>query len=190
MPRPALLALPLVLLAGTAGAQVLSLTPADPQPEASDLQPGLAVAYAYPKDVRTIADAEDALGSARDGQPLKGLSYEDNAEGDLIMTARTAEKVAARITGYLRFDAAGTFEVEVFSNDGIALNLGGQDVAFHDEIHACESAGVAQVEVPEPGWYVVEATYFQRKGTACLAMDWNAEGEMAPVPDEAFAYTE
>lgn len=176
------------LLAGPAFAAPLTLTPADPQPDASDLAPGLAVKYAYPGEVRTLQAATAAVRKGRAGPPLRGLSYEDNAEGDLTLTSRKAQKVAASISGFIRFDAAGTFEVNMISNDGILASIGGQQVALYDGIHACEPAGVQEVTVPEPGWYALEATYFQRKGTACLVMDWNVGGSMAPAPDDAFAH--
>ncbi|MEM7520381.1 MAG: PA14 domain-containing protein [Pseudomonadota bacterium] len=177
-----------VLLGSTALAAPVTLTPADPQPKAGDLAQGLAVAYAYPSDVRTLDDASSALRKARSGPPLKGLSYVDNSEGDKTLTSRSAQKVAASISGYIRFEAAGTFEIDVLSNDGIAVSIGGQPVALYDEIHACEPAGVQEVIVPTAGWYEIEATYFQRKGTACLMMDWDVGGGMAPVPDAAFAF--
>ncbi|MFD2739216.1 hypothetical protein ACFSUD_06535 [Sulfitobacter aestuarii] len=166
----------------------LILTPADPQPDPDILSPGLAVEYAYPKEVRTLADAEEALGRGKEGPPLIGLSYDDNNEGDLTLTARSAQKVAAAISGYIRFDAPGSYNVDVISNDGIALSIGGQQVALYDEVHGCEPAGAQQVSVPEAGWYELSATYFQRKGTACLMMDWDVTGQMLPVPDTAFAY--
>ena len=176
------------LTSGAAFAAPVTLSPADPQPNASDLSKGLAVSYAYPSDVRTLDDASSALRKGRKGPPLKGLSYQDTKEGDLTLTSRTAQKVAAAISGYIRFDAPGTYEVDVFSNDGIMASIGGQPVALYDEIHACEPAGVQEVIVPQAGWYELEATYFQRKGTACLMMDWNVSGRMGPVPDSAFAH--
>ncbi|AXI46546.1 hypothetical protein C1J03_11275 [Sulfitobacter sp. SK012] len=172
-----------------AWAEPLTLTPADPQPDAGDLTPGLAVAYAYPKSPKTLEDAADALKKSRPGPAIKGMSY-DTPEGELVMTSRKGTKVAASITGFLRFDAAGTFTVDVISNDGVQTFLGGQEIAFYDGVHACEPAGEQEVIVPEAGWYAIETTYFQRKGSACLMMDWNVSGEMGLVPDEAFAHTE
>jgi hypothetical protein len=177
-----------VLLAFPVIGAPLTLTPADPQPKESRLDQGLAVSYAYPGEVRSIEAAKSALGSARKGGPLKGLSYADNSEGDLTLTSRKAQKVAASISGYIKFPEAGTFELEVISNDGVAVSIGGQQVAFYDGIHGCESDGVQEVVVPVAGWYALEATYFQRKGTACLMMDWTVGGAMAPVPDSAFGH--
>ena len=168
----------------------VTLTPADPQPAEADLSPGLAVSYGYPGEVRTLADARDGLKKARRGPPLRGLSYEDNAEGDLTLTSRKSQKVAAEISGFLRFDAPGTYTVNIFSNDGIEASLGGAQIALYDDIHACEPAGEQEIIVPEAGWYALEAVYFQRKGTACLAMDWDVTGRMGPVPDASFSHIE
>jgi len=179
-----------LLLTTSAYAEPLTLVPADPQPSDGDLAPGLAVTYAYPGEVRTLEAATAALAKGRAGPALRGLSYEDNAEGDNTLTSRKAKKVAAGISGFIRFDAAGTFEVNVISNDGVMASIGGQQIALYDGIHACEPAGVQEVTVPEAGWYTLEATYFQRKGTACLIMDWNVGGDMSPVPDSAFAHLE
>lgn len=184
-------ALPLValLMATPALSAPLTLSPADPQPAASDLSPGLAVSYAYPSDVRTLEAATDALSKGKNGPPLRGFSYTTNTEGDMALTSKKATKVAAAISGFIRFEEPGTFMVDVISNDGIVASIGGQQVALYDEVHACEPAGKQEVIVPQAGWYALEATYFQRKGTACLEMDWNVGGRMGPVPDSAFAHS-
>ncbi len=175
-------------LAVTAHAQTVTLTPANPQPSAGSLKKGLAVSYAY-KAVRSLDSAAGALGKARKGPPLKGLSYEDTREGELTLTSKSAMKVIADISGYIRFDKAGTYEVDFLTNDGLVAKIGGQEVAYYDGIHACQPSGAVNVVVPKAGWYPIEATYFQRKGTACLTMEWNAGGSMAQVPDSAFAHT-
>lgn len=177
-----------IMLAGPVFAAPLTLTLADPQPQAGDLNPGLAVKYAYPGEVRTLEAANAAVRKGRAGPPLRGLSYEDNNEGDLTLTSRKAQKVAAAISGFIRFDTPGTYEVNIISNDGIEASIGGQQIALYDGIHACEPAGVREVSVPTAGWYALEATYFQRKGTACLIMDWTVGGSMEPVPDDAFGH--
>ena len=175
-----------IALAGAAFAEPIKLTPADPQPSTDDLTPGLAVSYAFGSGGRTLADAEKKLKSAEPGKPLVGLSYLEGVDGDLTLTSGKAHKVAASISGYIKFDAAGTFDVEFLSNDGLVASIGGAQVVFFDGVHGCDPAGVQEVEVPEAGWYALEATYFQRKGGACLLMDWNVSGEMEMVPDSAF----
>lgn len=174
--------------ATAATADTVTLTLADPQPDADALAPGLAVSYAYPSKIKTLADADVALAKAKPGPALPGLSYLDSEPGEMTLTSTSETKVAASISGFIRFDTAGTFDVEFISNDGIVASIGGQQVALFDEVHACESAGVTSVEVLQAGWYTLEATYFQRKGSSCLLMDWSVPGEMEPTPDEVFAH--
>ncbi|WP_300030271.1 PA14 domain-containing protein [uncultured Roseobacter sp.] len=175
-------------LPSAALAQVLSLAPADPQPKAGSLQAGLAVQYAYPGDVRTVRDAKRALNNRTEqGPPLRGLSYDDTSEGDPTLTAKKPMKVAAAISGYIKFDAAGTYTLDFLNNDGLELMIGGQLVADYDEVHSCGYAGELEVEVPKAGYYALEATYFQRKGTACLMMEWGPDSDgLEQTPDSAF----
>ena len=185
---PVTLGICAVFLAGTALADPIKLAPADPQPSEADLAPGLAVAYAFGAGGRTLEEAKAKLRRAKPGEPLVGLSYLDSDPGDTTLTSGEAEKVAAAISGFIRFDAAGTFEIDFLSNDGLEASIGGQQVVFYDGVHSCDPAGATEVDVPTAGWYTFEATYFQRKGSACLMMDWNVSGEMEPVPDAAFAF--
>ncbi len=165
----------------------LELTPANPQP--SGLSAGLAVSYAYPSDVKTLADARSALDKrATQGPPLSGLSYEDTTDGSKVMTSRFSTNVAAQITGYIRFDAAGIYTVNMWSNDGIEASIGGQEIAYYDDRHPCEPAGEVQVSVPQAGWYALEALYFQRQGTACLMLEWGSGSDLELVPDAAFGH--
>ncbi|WP_375227759.1 PA14 domain-containing protein [Roseobacter sp. S98] len=175
-------------LPGALSAEVLNLSPADPQPGAGSLSPGLAVEYAYPSDVRTVRDAKRALDRRSEkGPALRGLSYDDTKEGAPTMTAKKPMKVAAAITGYIKFDAAGSYTLDFLNNDGLELFIGGQLVADYDEVHACGYAGEMEVEVPSAGYYALEATYFQRKGTACLMMEWGPDSDgLELVPDSAF----
>lgn len=169
-------------------AQTIALTPAVPQPAAAELAPGLAVTYAYPMDVRSIDQAKRALErGARPGTPLAGLSYDDNTEGDPTLTSDKSMKLAAGISGFIKFDAAGTYTLDFLNNDGLEIFIGGQEVGFYDDVHACGYAGEVQVTVPEAGYYPLEATYFQRKGTACLMMEWGPDSDgLDLVPDSAF----
>lgn len=167
----------------------IALTPADPQPDPATLAEGLAVSYAYGAGGRTLKEAEAKLRRAKPGPALQGLSYLDGNDGDKTLTSDEAYKVAAAITGFIKFDAAGTFNLDFLSNDGLQASIGGAEVVLYDGVHSCEPAGAVEVSVPSAGYYAFEATYFQRKGSACLMMDWDTSGEMEPVPDAAFSYT-
>lgn len=164
------------------------LKPASPQP--SGLTQGLAVDYAYPSDVKTLRDAYVALGiGAKPGKPLAGLDYSSGPGSPNALTSGQEFHVAARIRGYVRFDAPGTYTLDFLTNDGLELSLGGRELIKHDERTPCGSAGAVQVSVPEAGWYDLEALWFQRQGTSCLQMKWAPEGGgLGPVPASAFGY--
>ena len=138
-------------------ASPIPLSPAEPQPNAQALEQGLAVMYAYPSDVDNIASARSAVEKwGKPGPSLAGLSYDDTTEGDITLTAKQAMIVAAGISGFIKFDAPGTYVVDFLNNDGLELSIGGQQVADYDGIHACGYAGEIEVDVPKDGFYALE----------------------------------
>jgi hypothetical protein len=162
------------------------LSPADPQPGRP--AQGLAVAYAeLPSHVRTLNAARAVLDrNAKPGTPIAGLSLDDTAEGDPVLTSGKSQQVGALISGYIRFDRAGTYTLDFLSNDGLEIAIGGQEGGEYDGIHSCGYVGEIEVEVPQAGYYALEATYFQRKGTACLMMEWGPDSDgLELVPDSA-----
>lgn len=175
----------IVMVATPAFAAPLALQPADPQP--TEITEGLAVSYAYPKKVKTLEQAERALKDAEPGTPLTGLDYLDTEDGMNTLTATRPHNVAAAISGYVKFDAAGTYTIDFLTNDGLHANIGGQEVAFFDGRHPCEESEAVEVEVPSAGWYDLSATYFQRAGTACLHMRAGM-GEPDWVENSSFGY--
>lgn len=178
-----------LLCAAPLSAQV-SVKPANPQPDPALMKQGLAVSYAYPRDVRSLENADHHLTkSPFSGQPLIGFDYPDTVEGELTMTSRQPFVFAARISGFIEFAEAGTHILDFETNDGLSVSIGGQEVYEYDGRHACSSSGEVTVNVPEAGWYALEATYFQRQGTACLLMKWQPPGgELDWTPNEAFAF--
>lgn len=173
-----------VLCASGAFADPLKLEPADPQP--TDLKAGLAVSYAK-ASVRSLAEAAEYLDEAQPGEPLTGLDYRDTADGDPTLTWGKAHKVVAGISGYVRFEEPGTYLIDFLSNDGLQMTIGGQEVVYFDGVHPCEVSEMAEVEVPEAGWYELNALYFQRKGSACLHMRAGMD-EPDWMPNEAFGH--
>lgn len=179
------------VLAGTVGsAAPVTLTPANPQP--SGLKTGLSVVYGYGEngeDLKTLKDARDLLQSAQSGQPLRGLDYRDTDPGDPTLTSKQAEQVAAYITGYVRFDAPGTYVIDFYTNDGLSAQIGGKRVGHFDGRQACDSTFQKTVNVPQAGWYDFKATYFNRLNTSCLMMRWAPKGQkMKWTENAAFGY--
>jgi hypothetical protein len=175
-------------LAGPLWAAPLQLEPASPQP--SGLKPGLSVVYAYPDDVRTLADASRALkeGGAP-GAPLEGMDYWDTEEGMNALTSDREMHVVAGISGFVRFDAPGVYAVDFLSNDGLRVEIGGQEVAVMDDRTPCEPGRAVELSVPQAGWYPLEALWFQRVGTSCLHMRAAPAGSDPDwMPNAAFGH--
>lgn len=177
-------------MVGGALAGDIALQPASPQPTAASLSPGLYVVYAYPQDVKSLASAEYHLSKNKhSAKPLIGFDYPDTREGDNALTARQPYQVAAEITGFIRFEEAGRFDLDFQSNDGLMVEIGGEEVVFFDGRHPCTTPGSVTVSVPEAGWYPLRAIWFQRAGTSCLLMrSGPVEGELDWVPNEDFAF--
>jgi hypothetical protein len=180
-----------MIFATALGAAPLKLKPASPQP--GGLRAGLAVAYGYPPDgqhIKTLADARSALRSgAEAGRPLAGLDNRDTEKGQVTLTSKRAENVAARITGYVRFDKPGVYDIDFLTNDGLDISIGGQQVGYFNGRQTCDVIVGTQVEVPQAGWYKLEATYFNRLNTSCLHMRWAPEGgKLGWVPNSVFGH--
>ncbi|MEX0280594.1 MAG: PA14 domain-containing protein [Arenibacterium sp.] len=175
-----------VLVATSAVAERKKLTPASPQP--ASVKSGLNVQYAYPPDVKNLADAQAALSAgAERGKPLKGLDYRDTKEGQHALTSKQEHYVAARITGYVKFDAPGNYEIEFMTNDGLDAKIGGVRVGYTDERTPCDTTRIVDVAVPEAGWYPVDILWFQRWKSSCLHMRWGKEGQKRTwTPNSAF----
>ena len=180
-----------IACAAMAQAAPLKLSPANPQP--GSLKKGLAVSYGYAaqgQDIKSLNAAAAVLKSgAERGRALKGLDHRDTNEGDKTLTSKRAMNVAASIRGYIRFDAPGVYTIDFLTNDGLRARIGGQVVGLFDGRQPCETTRQTEVEVPQAGWYKLDALYFQRLGTACLHMRWAPKGkELDWVPNSVFGH--
>ncbi len=177
-----------LLFATSVSAQVIELTPANPQP--SGLKKGLKVNYfTGERNVRNLAQAQSKLKWSKPGKPLPGLSFPDKGKGAAVLTSGKAELVVADISGYIKFDKAGVYDLEFFTNDGAQFWIGGKSVAKLNKITPCASAGRPKVNVPQAGWYDFKVLYWQKEGTACLESEWVPPGgKRQLIPNSAFGY--
>jgi len=176
----------LLMLTPARADDAVTLQPADPQPRASALVPGLAVKYAYPSDVKTLHQAESWRGyGPKVGAPLSGLSHPETAPGERVLTADSSENVVAFIDGFMYFAAPGKYGFEFKSNDGLRVEMGGAQIYEHDGRHPCVSKGRQTLNIPSAGWYPLSAVYFQGRQTACLELMVEAPdgSAAAPAPD-------
>ncbi|AXT28310.1 hypothetical protein D1823_18165 [Ruegeria sp. AD91A] len=176
------------VVAGAALSAPLKLQPANPQPSP---KAGLNVKYIgtgnQHKKIRDLSQAKSMLSQAKPGKPLRGLDYRDTSKGEDVMTFDEAYNVAAEVTGYMRFNSPGVYELETWSNDGIEAWVGGQQIGRVTGIQGCEANQRTEVEVPKAGWYPLKIVYFQKLGTSCLMMKSGKKGERFTwTPNEVF----
>ncbi len=176
------------MIASAAMSAPLKLQPASPQPSP---KAGLNVKYAWegnpPRKIQNLSKVDFLLKKAKPGQPLRGLDYRDTTEGDPVMTFNEAFNVAAEITGYIKFNSPGVYELETWSNDGIDAWVGGQQIGYFNGRQGCDANQRTEVEVPQAGWYPLKIKYFQKYGTSCLMMKWGKKGERFTwTPNDVF----
>ena len=173
--------------AGRAAAQpVTGLKPAEPQPAPAQLAPGLAVQYAY----ALVNHLDDFKGKKFEpGPPVAHLDWKMGS--GIVLTSRAKEGVCALLTGLIQLDKPGTYGIEVTSNDGVRLEIGGQLVHEDPGVHADTTSDRIDVKVDRPGWYPISIAYFQKRNTATLIVRWIGPGEkgtLVPIPAKALAH--
>lgn len=160
-----------------------------PQPSAEALADGLAVTYYY-QTFRNIRELVEGMGNLKPhpGTPLPDVNYKVG-EGR-VLTSDSFNYVGAHITGLLNLDTAGTYQLEVTSNDGVRVTLGGEMIYEDPDVHSDWTSEPIDVPVTEPGWYPVEILYFEKQGTSTLIIRWKPPGaaDFEAVPTTAFKH--
>lgn len=159
----------------------------------AELSPGLAVQYVqgnyrFVYEARRVFDRNHEL--IYDGAPVPALAYEDLGLGNRVLTSDKANLIAAKITGYIKFPEPGTYEISVWSNDGVLVDVNGIEVYEDPDRHICRSLDFFTLNVPEAGYYPLKVYYYQRYVTYCLELMWTrpSGGGEIHVPAEFFAH--
>lgn len=171
--RPIVAVLAMMVMAGAAWAE--DFRPVSPQPNTTTLNDGLAVRYYYAK-YNHIDELIDWM-SYEDGEvgdPLPDLNY-DVGPGN-VLTTTSSDLVGAEITGLIRFEQAGTYNLRVTSNDGVRLWVGGVQVFEDPGVHRDSTSDPLPIAVAEPGWYPLKILYYEKKGTSTLRLEWQSPG--------------
>jgi hypothetical protein len=180
----------LVTALGAGGAEAQYVKPADPQPTADQLRPGLAVVYYsnFFRHIRELVEWEDYK-EGKPGEPITQLNYRVG-QGD-VLTSGMDDGVGAKMTGYILLDTPGAYSFAFESNDGVRLEIDGQIVVDDPDVHGDRFSDIGAVIVEEPGWHPITIRYFERKSTSTLMFHWlppGAEGTMPLVPPEVLAH--
>ena len=181
------LAIVLLSVATTAAAGALTgLKPAEPQPAPDHLAPGLGVQYTY-----AIMNHVDEM-KGRKFEPGPPITHLDWRMGTgRVLTSKDSTGVGAIITGFVMFDKPGIYGLDVTSNDGVRVEIGGQLIHEDPGVHSDTTSDRIDVSVDKPGWYPITITYFQKRYTATLVVRWIApgdKGKLAPIAPKALAH--
>jgi hypothetical protein len=180
------LTLAAVLPVTAAADSLTGLRPAEPQPSAQQLVPGLAVEYAY-----AIVNHVDELKGKKfeSGPPLTHLNWKMGY--GTVLTSKASDGVGAIITGFIQFEKAGIYGFDVTSNDGVRVEVSGKLLYEDPGVHADDTSERIDVKIERPGWYPIRIVYFEKRNTATLVLRWIGPGEtgkLAPVPAKALAH--
>ena len=188
--RKLLLVLVLGFLSACAAGQGdanLNATPqaANPQPDAASLQDGLAVAY-YASAFDHVNDLESWINyrNPNVGTPIVGLEHRAG-KGD-VLTSGSSDQVGAVISGYLRMPEAGSYQLQVTTNDGVRIHLGGARIHDDPKVGPERTLETTPFQIGEPGWYPLNIWYFEKRGSAVLEVLWKTprSGGFTSIPAE------
>ncbi|HYM32590.1 MAG TPA: PA14 domain-containing protein [Candidatus Cybelea sp.] len=179
-----------LLVPAVAAAQ--SVTPLPQQPAASDMSPGLNVAYYYGmyKYVDQV-DMAAAKSPGSAGAPLPQLNAKmaTSPKGE-VFDSHAVEGVGLKISGMIHFDNPGEWKFVVLSNDGVRVSIADQKILEDPDVHSDRLTDPVAVAVPSAGWYKFDVSYFQRHASWALVLSWKppGAGDFVPVPADAFAH--
>lgn len=174
--------------------QVSGLKPANPQPEAGRLKPGLSVFYIF-KFFRHIDEMppherarEMGRPAAKPGQPVLQLNHQFD-KGPVFDSGEN-RGVGVYMNGYLRLSQPGRYIFRARSNDGIRIFINDQMIINDPDVHGERFSNRGIVDIKQAGWYDLKLQYFQRKGSAMLKLYWKIPGANARVivPAEVLAH--
>lgn len=173
---------------GPAAAQkaISGLMPANPQPADDALEPGLAVEYL--SILARHVDEVERAGKGHPGPTLEMLDW-NTLDGEVLTSGQT-DGVGARISGFIRFDAPGTYLMATQSNDGVRVKISDRVIIDDPDVHPDKFSENVALQITEPGWYPLYIVYFERRNTATLELYWQPPGTdgFDFVPAEAFAH--
>lgn len=163
--------------------------PATPQPDPASLKDGLAVTY-YSGVFNNISELVEWMRQeeGKPGAPIPMLDYQVGIGN--VLTSSSDDFVGAHITGLIEFPAAGTYELQITSNDGVRVTIGGVMVFEDPTVHPDTTSPPVPVNIAVAGWYSLDILYFEKKRTSTLKLYWKGpeETRFVPVPAAALKH--
>lgn len=181
-----------VLVAGCLAASVAVANPIEITPAnvaAESLKPGIKSTYWY-APFEHVDQFEKAMKEKQGWTPNPLAALDDCGGNGKLYEAGVIENYGIRGEGFIRFAAAGEYQLVAKSNDGIRLKLDGKLAIEDPAVHGDRMSKPAVVKVAAPGLVPFDFNYFQKKGGACLQLYWQGPGEdkLSLVPPAAFLH--
>ena len=165
-----------------------------PERELSDdkaLKPGLSAIYIYKffRYIDQMPVLDPKTTTEKTGKPILFLNHSFGEE-DMVFDSGVSRGIGIQMNGFLKFSEAGKYEMMALSNDGIRVEICRKPILVDPNVHSDRLSPKVVLDIPKPGWYPVMIQYFQRKGTAAIAMHWKLPGksDFSIIPAEAYAH--
>jgi len=175
-------------------AQQVEVTGIIPEIELSDdslLKPGLLPIYIYKffKSVDEMPKQDIHTTTGKVGNPILFLDHVFGKE-DPVFDSGVSQGIGIQMRGFLKFSESGKYTLKTKSNDGISVWICDKRIVWHPGIHSDHFSDEVVLDIQKPGWYPLMIKYFQRKGTAAIAMYWILPGEtnFSVIPADAYSH--
>ena len=179
---------------GQAIAKPVEVTGLAPEKEISDdsvLKPGLLPIYFYKllKSVDEMPQLDIKTTKEKVGKPILFLDHVFG-KNDLIFDSGVLKSLGIQLNGFLKFSKPGKYTLKTKSNDGITVWISDKRTVWQPGIQTDHFSNEVVVDIQKPGWYPLVIKYFNRIGTASIAMYWKLPGEtdFSIIPAEAYSH--
>jgi len=171
--------------------EVTDLVPARELTDDAALKPGLLPIYIYKlfKSVEEMPKLDIKTTTEKVGKPILFLDHVFG-KNDLIFDSGVLKSLGIQLNGFLKFSKPGKYTLKAKSNDGITVWISDKRTVWHPGIHTDHFSNEVVVDIQKPGWYPLVIKYFNRIGTASIAMYWKLPGEtdFSIIPAEAYSH--
>ncbi len=167
------------------------LLPARELSEDSALKPGLLPIYIYKlfKSVDEMPKLNIKTTTEKVGKPILFLDHSFGKK-DPIFDSGVSQGIGIQMNGFLKFSEPGKYTLKTKSNDGICVWISDKRIVYHPGVHTDHFSNEVVLDIQKPGWYPLMIKYFQRSGTAAIAMYWKLPGktDFSVIPAEAYSH--
>jgi hypothetical protein len=157
----------------------------------SVLKPGLLPIYIYKqfKSVEEMPKLDIKRTKEKVGKPILFLDH-NFGKNDLIFDSGVLQSLGIQMNGLLKFSNPGKYTLKAKSNDGITVWISDKRTVWQPGIQTERFSNEVMVDIQKPGWYPLMIKYFNRTGTAAIALYWKLPGEtdFSIIPAEAYSH--